>query len=158
MSGRSPGFSRRKTAPGSIAEQRRKARPLRVPADGRPSSSDPDGRTHVVRLSILGAEIGLLFGNGSETGSGLLALSSDNDPQHAIDACVGSSLTVEIDARTGLYVLRGGSERDGCILITASEEHLLDHIVADLSCNFMVPGRRQVQHYLKLPPERHQRR
>lgn len=82
------------------------------------------------KLRILRGALGLLlddrFGNDVEA---FLSL-HDDEPRLLVGQPIGLSLTVEVDAATGLYVLYESGSRDDCLLVTASDERLVDHIVA----------------------------
>lgn len=138
-----PGFSVGKKSPSGVAAEGEEALAPQVEFGKCPPPSDRQRPAHFVRLSILGAEIGLLFSDDHETGSGLVSLLGDGDPYLAMGANVGLSLKVEIDPETGLFVLHEGGNQDDCILITAGEERLLDHILAKLSNSFRLPGKDQ---------------
>lgn len=130
MNRRPPGFSSDKKTPGRTADAGRKSLARQIATDALSSSSDQGDQPQIVRLSILGAEFGLLFGGDREAGIGLVSLSGDTDPQLSTGASISSSLSIEIDPQTNLYVLHEG---DGCTFITASDDRLLGRIIANLS-------------------------
>lgn len=130
---RSPG---RDAASETLAGELGKARLKRTVFGKRASLPDPERPARLVHLSVLGAEVSLLLGGGEVADSGLVSLPSEDDPSLIIGTDAGRSLKVEVDAETGFYVLHEDGDATGCIIITASEERLLDHIVSQLASGF----------------------
>ncbi|PST64976.1 transcriptional regulator [Rhizobium sp. SEMIA4064] len=88
-----------------------------------------------VRLNLLFEELQGLFPGASYIGSGLpFALVGGEDPHIVIRNVLGDvSGRVTIDAENGLYVFCELDRAAGIVLATASEERLIDEIVAHLS-------------------------
>lgn len=84
------------------------------------------------RLEVLFEELRELFSGAGN--SAPLALTGGNDPHIAIRKAAGNvSARVTIDAENGLYVFCELDRAAGIVLATASEERLIDEIVAHLS-------------------------
>lgn len=133
MTERSPRFSNGKKNLGVLIDEHKKVLARRTTFVVDPSPSDRERSTRFVRLSVLGAEVGLLLGDDHEASDGLMSLLGEGDHHLAIGEAIGLSLKVEIDPETGFFILHEGGDDDGSVFITASEERLLDHIVASLS-------------------------
>lgn len=134
--GRSPRFSNGNKTLGGLLDDRKKSLAGRAAFGKRASQPGQDLSAQLFRLSILGAEVGLLFGGNAEDDGGVVSLSSESEPSLTIGTDAGRSLKVEVDAETGFYVLHEDGDAAGCIIITASEERLLDHIVSQLASGF----------------------
>lgn len=133
---RPPRFTNENKKLRGLVDDRKKSLAGRAPFGKRTALPGRDLSAQLVQLSILGAEVGLLFGGSLEDDGGVVSLSSDSEPHLAIGATIGLSLKVEVDPETGFYVLHEGGGDVGCVLITSSEERLLDHIVGQLSSSF----------------------
>ncbi|MCO5959820.1 MULTISPECIES: helix-turn-helix domain-containing protein [Ciceribacter] len=105
----------------------------RVAFGARKALPGQDLSAQLVHLSIIGAEVCLLLGEHAESDRGVVSLCSDNKPHLAICGSSEASLKVELDSETGFYVLHEDGGEVDCVLITSSEERLLDHIVGHLS-------------------------
>lgn len=85
------------------------------------------------RLDILAAELNLLFAYRIEAAEPFCAFSDEAEPSLILGRTLDLSLAVEIEPATGLYVLYDTAPA-GSIVITASEERLVDHVVSVVAC------------------------
>jgi len=118
------------------------------------------------RLRIIGAQLNLLFAYRIESGACFAELREGREksvdgeapaplpaeePALILGRSIGLSLIAEIDSSTGFLVLYEESGRNDCVLLTASEERLIDQIVslasapgdlaprtADMACDVLV--------------------
>ena len=85
------------------------------------------------RLRIIGAELNLLLAYRIEAPATFAHLREDGEPALVLGKSIGLALTVEIEPQAGHLVLYEESGRNECVLVTASEERLLDQIVGVIS-------------------------
>lgn len=82
------------------------------------------------RLSHLRAELRALFEDeGAPDNAPSFALTKGENPQ----LLVGETAVVQIDAETGLFVFREETPYSGVIVVTASDERLIDHVICHLA-------------------------
>lgn len=86
------------------------------------------------RLRILGGQLNLLFADHTTGGSAFAVLQEDGEPSLVIGKAAGLSLSIEIEPQTGFFTLYENSGDADCIVITASEERLIDHAISQLAC------------------------
>ncbi|MDL2406771.1 helix-turn-helix domain-containing protein [Rhizobium calliandrae] len=97
-------------------------------------SNTPDAQAQA-RLRMLFEELQALFSGAAGVAKGLpIALMKADEPRIVIYNMSGNiSARVTFDAENGLYVFSELDRADGIVLATASEERLIDEIVAHVS-------------------------
>lgn len=88
----------------------------------------------LARLETIMSELHLIIGDPLFEDVPVAALHREEPPSISMPTALGGTLRIEVDNQTGLYVLlhneQGGGT--GCVLVTSSEERLLDHILSHL--------------------------
>lgn len=88
----------------------------------------------LARLETILAELHLIIGDPLFDDVPVAALHRVEPPAITMPTALGGTLRIEVDDQTGLFVLlhneRGGGT--GCVLVTSSEERLLDEVLSHL--------------------------
>jgi DNA-binding protein Fis len=134
MSGRPPSSADGKALFGGRDAEGVRATVGRVVFGKRTRSPEREVSFRKERLRILGGELNLLFADHAG-GAAFAVLQEDGEPSLAVGKAAGLSLSIEIEPQTGFFILYENSGEADCIVITASEERLIDHAISQVACH-----------------------
>lgn len=90
------------------------------------------------RLSHLRNEFEVLFEDEIASGHAPSFVLAESEEQPELR--IGDSATVMVDNETGLFVFREEAPHSGLVVVTASDERLLDHVVCHLTASADTTG------------------
>lgn len=100
----------------------------------------------LARLDVVMSELQLIIGDPLFDDVSVATLERSDPPAITLPAASGGMLRVEVDDQTGFYVLLhdDGNGGTGSVLVTASEECLLDHLLSHLVSRDGLGSRREM--------------
>lgn len=100
----------------------------------------------LARLELVMAELQLIIGDPLFDDVMIATLERSEPPAITLPAASGGALRIEVDDQTGLYVLlhKDGNGGTGSVLVTASEECLIDHLLSHLISRDAFASRREI--------------